>query len=54
MHSYLTQNLTKICVHTYLPNGNIGAFDMVAPKGSENSSERYEIWCVRLFIEIGT
>ena len=54
MHSYLTRNLTKICVHAYLPNGNIGAFTKVALKGSENSSERYESWRVRLFIEMGT
>ena len=54
MHSYLTTNLAKICVHAYLPNGDIGAFTKVALKGSENSSERYEIWCVRLFIEMGT
>ena len=54
MHSYLTRNLTKICVHAYLQNGHISAFDMVALKGSENSSERYEIWCVRLFIEMAT
>ena len=53
MHSYLTRNLTKICVHAYLPNGNIGAFDMVALKGNENSLERYESWHVRLFIEMG-
>ena len=41
-------------MHTYLPNGNIDAFDMVALKGSENSSERNESWCVRLFIEMRT
>ena len=54
MHSYLTRNLAKICVHAYLQNGDIDAFTKVALKGSENSSERYEIWCVRLFIEMGT
>ena len=54
MHSYLTRNLAKICVHAYLPNGHIGALDKVSLKGSENSLERYEIWRVRLFIEMGT
>ena len=42
MHSYLPRNLAKICVHAYLPNGHIGAFDMAALKGSENSSKPYE------------
>ena len=51
---YLTRNLTKICVHAYLQNGHISTFDMVSLKGSENSSERYESWLVRLFIEMGT
>ena len=54
MHCYLTTNIAKICVHAYLPNGDIGAFTKVAPNGSENSSERYESWRVRLFIEMGT
>ena len=54
MQSYLTRNLAKICVHSYLPNGNISAFNKVALKGSENSSERYESWRVCLFIEMGT
>ena len=52
MHSYLTRNLTKICKH--LPNGHIHTFTKFALKGSENSSERYESWRVRLFIEMGT
>ena len=54
MHSYLPRNLAKICVHAYLPNGDIGSFTKIALKGSENSSERYESWCVHLFIEMGT
>ena len=54
MQSYLTINLTKICVHAYLPKGHIGAFAKVALKGSENISKRYESWHVRLFIEMGT
>ena len=54
MHSYLTRNLAKICVHAYLPNGHINSFTKVALKGSENSSECYESWRVRLFIEMGT
>ena len=54
VHSYLTRNLTKICVQAYLPNGDIGAFMKVALKGSENSSERYKISSVRLFIEMGS
>ena len=54
VHSYLTRNLAKICVHAYLPNGHIGAFGKVALEGSENSSERYKSWRVRLFIEMGT
>ena len=54
MHSYLTRNIAKICVHTYLPNGDIDAFTRVALKGNENSLERYEIWCVHFFIEMGT
>ena len=54
MHSYLTRNLTKICVHAYLPNGYIDTFAKVALKGSENSSKIYESWRVRLFNEMGT
>jgi len=54
MHSYLTRNIAKICVHTYLPNGHICAFAKVTLKGSESSSKRYESWRVRLFIEMGT
>ena len=54
MHSYLTRNLTKICVHAYLPNGHINAFAKVALKGSENSLEHYESWHVLLFIEMDT
>ena len=54
MHSYLIRNLAKICVHTYLTNGHIDVFAMFALKGSEKSSERYESWRVRLFIEMGT
>ena len=54
MHSYVTRNLAKICVHAYLPNGHIDTFTKVALEGSENSSERYESWRVRLFIEMGT
>ena len=54
MHSYLTSNLTKICVHAYLPDGHIGAFAKVALKGSENSLECYESWRVRLFNKMGT
>ena len=54
MHSYLTRNVTKICVHAYLPNGHISAFAKVSLKGSENSSECYESWRVSLFIEMGT
>ena len=53
MHSYLTRNPTKICVHAYLPNAYIDAFAKVALKGSENSSERWK-WRVCLFIEMGT
>ena len=41
-------------MHTYLPNGHIATFAKVALEGSENSSERYESWRVRLFIEMGT
>jgi len=41
-------------VHAYLPNGDIDAFTRVALKGNENSLERYEIWCVHFFIEMGT
>ena len=54
MQSHLTRNLAKICMHAYLADGHIGAFSKVAFKGSENSSERYESWRVRLFIEMGT
>ena len=54
MHSYLTRNLVKICVHAYLSDGHIGTFAKVALKGSENSSQHCESWCVRLFIEMGT
>ena len=54
MHSYLTRNLAKICVHAYLPNGHIDAFTKVALKGSENNLERYESWRARFFIEMGT
>ena len=54
MHSYLTRNLVKTCVHAYLPNGHIDAFTKVAFKGCENSSERHETWHARLFIEMGT
>ena len=42
MHSYLTRNPAKICVHA-----------KVALKESENISKRYESWHVRLFIEMG-
>ena len=35
-------------MHTYLPNGHIGAFTKVALKGSENRSKRYESWHVSL------
>ena len=54
MHSYLTRNITKICLNAYLPNGHIGAFAKIAFKVSENSSECYESWRVCLFIEMGT
>ena len=54
MHSYLTRNLTKLCLRAYLLDGHIDAFMKVALKGSENSSEGYESWSVRLFIEMGT
>ena len=33
---------------------DIGTFAEVALKGSENSSKRYKIWHVHLFIEMGT
>ena len=47
MHSYLTRNPSKICVHAYLPNGHIDAFAKVALK-------RYGSWHVDLFIEMCT
>ena len=54
MQSYLTRNITKICVHAYLPNGHIGAFAKVALKGSENSSKHHESWSARLSIKWGS
>ena len=59
MHSYLPNghlNLQSNFNSKKFVKSETSSFALakVALKGSENSSERYESWRVRLFIEMGT